>query len=332
MALRLIALEEHYLSNRLLESDGLPSKKKLTSVHPTIYNQLVDTGSHRISDMDKHSIGLQVLSHVPVHPTKDVVRRTNDDLGSIISRNPTRYAGFALLSMDNAEEAAMELERSVNQHGFVGALIGNNLDDGGFYDTEQYDSLWLKAQQLDVPIYLHPAFPSQQQMENLYNGPYDSSVAVALGCWSFGWHSMTGLHVLRLFAAKVFDRHPKLKIIIGHMGEMLPFMLDRIIKSVSSWPADLQPRRTLRQVWDENIWVTTSGVFALGPIKCLLEETKVDRILFSIDYPYAPNEAGAKFIQDLASSGIVTNEELEGIAYKNAAKLLGLKVEQQLQT
>jgi predicted TIM-barrel fold metal-dependent hydrolase len=113
------------------------------------------------------------------------------------------------------------------------------------------------------------------------------------------------------------------------MGEMLPFQLDRIIRITSQqWPmAGVEPRRQFRQVWDENIWITTSGMFTVGPMATIIRQCKPDRILYSVDYPFASNEWGLKFLRDLKDDGLVTDEVLEGIAYRNAERLLRVKVE-----
>jgi len=185
-----------------------------------------------------------------------------------------------------------------------------------------YDVLWAKASELDVPIYLHPTFPSARMAES-FKGEYPEFVVANLGTSGWGWHSDVGLHVLKLFAAGVFDRFPKLKIIIGHMGEMLPFMLERCFEMSSKTRGGWGLRqRPLRQVWDENIWITTSGVWSLAPIKCILENTRVDRIMYSVDYPFESNDNGRAWFEQLEASGILNGEELEKIAYRNAEQLL----------
>ncbi|KAK2037815.1 amidohydrolase [Colletotrichum somersetense] len=138
----------------------------------------------------------------------------------------------------------------------------------------------------------------------------------------FGWHQETGLAVLRLFAAGLFDAVPGVKIIIGHFGEMLPFMMERVEKLSPRWGAR---ERSWRRVWEENIWVTTSGVWGLAPLACVLRNTPVDHVLYSVDYPFAKNEDGLVWVRELRESGMVTPEELDKIAYRNAEKLLRVK-------
>ncbi|KAK2026460.1 amidohydrolase [Colletotrichum zoysiae] len=151
---------------------------------------------------------------------------------------------------------------------------------------------------------------------------YGPGAADSLGSSGFGWHQETGLAVLRLFAAGLFDAVPGVKIIIGHFGEMLPFMMERVERLSPRWGAR---ERSWRRVWEENIWVTTSGVWGLAPLACVLRNTPVDHVLYSVDYPFAKNEDGLAWVRELRDSGMVTPEELDKIAYRNAEKLLRVK-------
>lgn len=156
-------------------------------------------------------------------------------------------------------------------------------------------------------------------------GAYPVPVGVSLGGPGFGWHGDVGLHVLKLFCANVFDRFPKLKIVIGHMGETLPFMLERCYDMSTRWAGGWGPHdRPLKQVWDENIWITTSGAWSLAPIRCILENTKVERIMYSVDYPFESNDKAREWFDKLESSGLLTSEQLEMIAHGNAERLLRL--------
>ena len=131
------------------------------------------------------------------------------------------------------------------------------------------------------------------------------------------------MHFLRLFASGLFDAYPRLKVSIGHMGEMLPFMLDRIIRfTKKQWPAR---KRDLQTVWDQNMYITTAGMFSVAPVACLLRFCKIERILYSVDYPFSSNEEGKVFIDELARSGLCSKEEMDKIACGNAEDLLGVK-------
>jgi predicted TIM-barrel fold metal-dependent hydrolase len=246
----------------------------------------------------------------------------NDELASAISANPTRLAGFALLPMAEPALAAEELKRCITRHKFVGALIDNHTN-GQFYDDRKFWPVFAKAQELDVPIYIHPSYPDEEFGAAHYRGNYDDRIAVALGAYGWGWHSDTALSILRLYAAGLFDTYPNIKIIIGHMGEMLPFQLERVIAIAARFGR----QRGLRDVWTQNIWVTTSGMFALAPLACLLQTLPIERVLYSVDYPFSANEKGFAFLEEVKKSGLIKEgEEWERFLYKNAQELLKVKV------
>ncbi|KAJ6781195.1 hypothetical protein PWT90_05972 [Aphanocladium album] len=312
----LITLEEHFASQTVITSSD-EAKAHYAHFPPHILGKLTDLDATRVADLDKGHVSLQVVSHGPGNVGAAICADVNNDLAAAVKRNPTRLAGFAMLPMREPEAAAAELERCVKELGFVGALIENHLD-GVFYDAESFWPVFARAQELDVPLYIHPTFASDSMGEH-YKGNYPDSVALALSAFGWGWHAETGHHILRLFAAGVFDRFPKLKIVIGHMGEMLPFQLDRCIGVSERWGAK---ERGLRQVWRENIWVTTSGMFSLTPLKCLLQTMPIEHVLYSVDYPFSPNEKGFDFLGEIEKSGLITGDDLDLFAYKNAEKLL----------
>ena len=241
-----------------------------------------------------------------------------------------------MLPMSEPETAAEELARCVEK-GFLGALIDNHLE-GRFYDDEFFWPVFDKAQKLDVPLYIHPTF-SPPALFDHYKGTYAAlfevdctsdarkgnysdftSFIVSTAGW--GWHAETALHFLRLFLAGVFDRFPKLKIIFGHMGEMIPFQLDRMNGLSHFWG---QHERGLKEIWESNIWVTTSGMFSLTPLACLLRVSPIEKIMYSVDYPFSANQTGKAFVDEIANSGMLTQEQLEMICHKNAETLLGIE-------
>ena len=317
MVPKLITLEEHFISSKI---DG--TTERYAGWRGPLVPKLQSLDSERLQDMDAGSVNVQVISHAPFTANAADCRRGNDDLAQACKHHSERFAGFAMLSMLEPEEAAKELERAVKELGFVGALI-NNHNDGSFYDEEKYWVVFEKAIELDVPIYIHPSFPSQTMAQH-YKGNYPDMTAFWLSISSWGWHSECGLHILRLFAAGLFDKLPKLKLIIGHDGEMIPFMLDRTVPLSKAWG---ERERDLRTVWEENIWVTTSAMFSQAPLACLLRVSKVDRILYSVDYPFAANERGLEFVKELQGSDLVDDEQLEMICHENAEKLLKLRVD-----
>lgn len=222
---KLITLEEHFLSSAI---NG--ALDRYSRWHVPILSKLESLGDERLQDMDSGAINLQVISHAPMVANAEDCQRGNDELAAACKGKPRRFAGFAMLPMLQPEAAAAELERAVKDLGFLGALI-NNHEDGTFYDDEKYWIVFEKAIELDVPIYLHPSFPSEAMTE-LYKGNYSDQVAFMLSIASWGWHSDVGLHVLKLFAAGLFDKYPKLKLIIGHDGEMVSVSICKFYEAV----------------------------------------------------------------------------------------------------
>ena len=318
-----ITLEEHFLSSDL-SSRGTFDHVLKHSYPPAVHRKLLAVDEDRIKNLDATDISRQILSHLALDTSVQESREINEALYAYVALYPSHLAGFAQVPMRDPVAAAAELDYAVNTLGFLGAHIPNHLSDGTFYDTTSYDVFFDKAQDLDVPVYLHPAYPSDKACELLYEGAWDKGLCLALGGWCWGWHSTVGLHVLRLYAAGVFERFPRLKVIIGHMGEMLPFMLDRIYPISAHWTGAAWRKRSLREVWDSNIWVTTSGMFSIPVMRCLMDTTRIERIMYSVDYPLASNEDGNKFLKALRASGDVTGEDFRAISYGNAAKLLKL--------
>ncbi|TVY45927.1 Decarboxylase [Lachnellula occidentalis] len=315
--LPLITLEEHFLSTTIR-----PGKNygHYDDFPPSFTSKFESLGDERIQDMNNGSVSLQVLSHAPLDASPTSCSEINNELALAISKNPNRLAGFATLPMEDPKAAAEELSRCVTKLGFLGALINNHLK-GQFYDDERFWPVFEKAQEMDVPIYIHPTYPSESMLEP-YKGNYDDRIASQLSAYGWGWHTDTGLHILRLFASGFFDRFPKIKIIIGHMGELLPFQLDRIAGISRAWG---EKKRDLLEVWKSNLWITTSGMFSLAPLACLLQTTTIDHVMYSVDYPFSSNEKGKSFIEEIQKSKLMSAEDLEKFAYRNAETLLGVK-------
>ena len=274
----LIALEEHFFSADVLNSLDDKYAEQFKYV-PGLRDKLGDLDSLRLSEMDEGKISMQVISHacMPGAPSIKQCRDGNDQLATACKKHPERFAGFAVLPMSDPDESAKELERTIKQHGFVGALIDNHVN-GKYYDGSEYDCVWQKAQGLDVPIYLHPVWPSEN-MDQQYTGNFSAGASRSLGASGWGWHTECGLHILRLHAAGVFDKFPKLKIIIGHFGELLPFQLQRICNLSVRWGGIKRP---FAEVWQENLWLTTSGVWSLDPLRCVLHNVRIRQSLSAL--------------------------------------------------
>ncbi|KAG2182593.1 hypothetical protein INT44_005572 [Umbelopsis vinacea] len=321
--LPLITLEEHFLSEAVANSPAA-AKLGMENFPPTLKAKLMSLSHERIQDMKDGNISLQIVSHNPaVCYESGICWKANNEIFQGCQSHKSSFAGFAVLPMADPVAAADELTRSIKELGFVGALIPNHAN-GHFYDGESYYSFWKRAQELDVPIYLHPTNPSNDMMP-LYRGDYSEKIAGILSTFGWGWHADTGLHIMKLFCSGTFDRFPNLKVVIGHNGEMLPCMIQR----QSDFLDTMVPmKRNLVQVWNENIWITTSGMFTIPPFLTLMHTTKIERIMYSVDYPFCNNKDGLKFMEELQKSGLLTEEQFEQVAYRNAEKLFNIKIQE----
>jgi predicted TIM-barrel fold metal-dependent hydrolase len=288
--------------------------------------RLSDTGTARLADMDASGITVQVLSLAgPGAELLDpqagpaLAKQFNDRLAAIVAEHPDRYAAFTHLPMSAPEAAADELERTVRHSQFKGALV-NGITDGRFLDHASFEPLLARAVALDVPVYIHPSLPPEEVRKAYYDDlPQETGDMLSRAGW--GWHSEVAIHVLRMVLAGTFDRHPKLKIIIGHMGEGLPAMMDRC-DAIFTRQTQTYLSRSVSQTILEQVWITTSGFFTLTPFTALTMKFPIDRILFSVDYPFAANAVGRAFLDGLP----VSETDRQKIAHQNADALLKLDV------
>lgn len=329
--MRIVALEEHYTVPALVSRIDPAAIRRRGFPGPELVwgqtikrNELAHLGDARLADMDASGITVQVLS--VAGPGADVVpgpdgialaRDHNNALFEATSRHPDRYQGFAHLPMLSPDAAADELERTIRDLGFRG-LLANGPTDGRFLDDPMFEPILKRAEALDVPIYIHPGIPSEKVREAHFNGlPGNFSFALAVSSW--GWHAETAVHVLRLVLSGTLDRHPRLQIVIGHMGEAIPFMLDRIDETTAAEAKRLL-RRSVRQTILEQVWITTSGFFTMVPFMAALMTFGADRIMFSVDYPFASNARARAFLDALP----VSPADREKIAHGNADRLMRL--------
>jgi predicted TIM-barrel fold metal-dependent hydrolase len=319
--MRLITLEEHYRAPMLRSVGGLPEPPP-DSPLAAIQAKLDDVGDQRLADMDAGGIDVQVLSHgapgtEQLEPKQAIrlAREANDYLADAIAVHPDRFAAFATLPTAAPGAAADELERATGKLGFKGALINGHVQ-GKFLDAPEFWPIFERAEGLGVPIYVHPTVPPPAVREAYYGG-LTPQFAQALSMAGWGWHVDTGLHGLRLIAGGVLDEYPTLQIIIGHMGEALPFFLARSSR-VLQQQAGLS--RPLEEYMASNFHFTTSGMFSYPPLLLLLEVIGADRVMFSVDYPYSSNSEGRDFVM----SAPISDGDREKIAHGNAERLLGL--------
>jgi hypothetical protein len=326
--MRIVTLEEHIsfpeLTSRLPENalgnfGQSPVMRQLTP-------KLADITGERLKSMDDSGITFQVLSvdsaGANVLHQNDAIafaRDYNDLIAEKIKGHPDRFSGFAHLPVSLPEAAADELERAVKQYGFRGAMIRGTVD-GQFLDHPRFAPFFAKAEQLNVPIYLHPGIPPKAVADVYYSGINGSpDMFEPLACYGWGWHSETAIHVLRLLAAGVFDRYPKLNIIVGHMGEMLPMMMVRSERAFKPGNGGAN-QRTLTETFKKQLFITTSGFFTQPPLRLALDTFGVDNILFSVDYPFSTNEMGIEFLKNID----LPEADIKKIAHENADRLLRL--------
>ena len=274
------------------------------------------------------SLGVQTLER---NTAIRLSREVNDWLGAVIQEYPTRFAGFAMLPTQSPIDAADELERTVSQLGFKGALI-NGHTNGRYLDEDSFSPIFERAQALDVPIYIHPTDPPQAIIDIYYK---DCPAMMQ----SWGWQVETGTHLLRLISRGVFDRFPNLKIIVGHMGELIPFGLKRIntaltmgnwlLASQSKVAESAEQRCMQKSVFyymRANVLITTSGVFDQAALNCAIAELGIDNILFSVDDPFGDNFEGMDFL----NKAQLSKEDKEKLAHENAERILKLAPEPNL--
>lgn len=326
---RTIALEEAFLHPALWRLYP-PSLRKEYAI---LYDRLLDVGGDRIRRMDAAGVDVEVLSHVqpgvqaidePVKAMR-LAREVNDWLADAIKSYPTRLLGFATLPMQSPQNAADELERTVTDLAFKGALINGHTNER-YLDDECFSVVLERAQALDVPIYLHPTDPPRA-LANVY---YRSHRGMVNG---WGWPVETGTHLLRMMVGGVFDRHPRLKIIVGHMGELIPYCLTRlnIAMTMGDWllagqADELAPRprrrmeRSIKHYMRQNVFVTTSGVFDQPVFDLARAVLGIDNLLFSIDEPMRDSFEAVEFLNHTHLS----TEDREKLAHGNAERLLKL--------
>ena len=317
-----IALEEHFTTPVLSAYAHGPGSSMNRQGFVQFEPRLLEFGDMRLEAMDKAGINLAVLSvtspGVQAEPDAQLAvrraREANDGLARVIADHPTRYAGFAHLPLQDANAAADELTRCVKDLGFKGAMI-NGHTNGHYLDEAMYHPFWERVQDLGVPVYLHPRDPFDRP--HVYQGHPELLGAT----WS--WTVETASHALRLVFGGVFDRFPKVTLILGHMGETLPYLLWRLdsrTRIQARLGGGKEPGRLPSEVIRSNIVVTTTGVCAHPALICALSALGEDSVLFSVDYPYEDCSVAAEFIE----SAPISDATRAKVCHGNAERLLRL--------
>jgi len=317
---RKIALEEHFNSPSCAEYlksvDDLFDQEILANIS----DLLVEFDEKRIEKMDVAGIKIAVLSQTSpgiqqepdAHKATLAAKLTNDFLASNIKRHPERFRGFACIALQEPSSAAAELERCINELGFVGVLL-NGHTRGHYLDEPAYDIFWKTLVKLDVPLYLHPT--------NTFDQPDMFKGCPGLDGAFWSWTCETASHALRLVLNGTFERYPSARVILGHMGETLPFELWRFDSRSAVRPRNQQLLKKPSEIIKQNILITTAGVCSDAALLCSLAEIGEDSVMFSTDYPYEDVQIAGNWI----NSAPLTDEVRRKVCWDNASRILKIK-------
>lgn len=281
-----------------------------------------DLGSRRIASMDAHGIDMQIVSYsspiqlVPEARAVDLAKTANDRLARAIAEYPSRFGGFALLPWQAPHAAAEELERAVTELGLSGVLIVGR-PGSDFVDHQRYAPVLAKLNDLRVPLYVHPFHPVPA-VQQAYYGGFSPEVTTQFSLGGWGWHHEAGIHVLRLILSGAFERFPDLEVISGHWGEMVPFYLPRL--------DDVMPQNitglstTITDAYRGHVWITPSGMFYEPQFEFIAQTIGLDRVIWSVDYPYLTLDGTRRFLDGLC----ISDDDRHRIAHRNAEGLLRL--------
>jgi hypothetical protein len=323
-----IGLEEHVHFEKI-QSQLSPQYNH--DIDPEVTTRLEEVGELRLNAMKTTQTAIQVLS-MPSRGADTLEGEKgvnyavsiNNAIYNAIkeSPNPKQFRGFAHLPTQVPILAAVELNRCVKELGFVGALISGT-QNNKFLDDEMFEPIFTKAEELDVPIYIHPGPCPKSVKDSYYYSTKNLSIDAAniLSLAGLGWHYECGLHIIRMIFGGVFDKHPNLKIIIGHNGEMLTTMFKRL----DSFSEKCNLKRSPSVVLKSQVWVTLSGIWDIVAFRTMISTFGINHICWSVDYPYVLSALSSardylKLVRD-----VITESELERIMYKNAVEYLNIR-------
>lgn len=319
--MRTIGLEEHFVTPELVGYGAGTASIAQPAAWAAASRRLLDLTGERIAGMDAAGLDVQVLSlnspgiQAEADPAVAVANAAavNDLLATTITENPDRFAGFCALPLQDPKAAAKELERSVTQLGMRGGLV-NAHTHGRYLDDPELRVVWEYAEGLDVPLYLHPA--------NGVDAAHVLSGHPELIGPMWSWGTDTASHALRLVFGGVFDDFPEAKLLLGHMGEGLPYVLWRLD---SRWGFHAHNGIELRrgnpsEYLRHNLYITTSGVCSPAPLICALLALGPEHILFGTDYPFEEMDVATEFLRDAP----ISEADRAKIAHGNAERLLRL--------
>lgn len=330
---KLITLEEHYSSpaiNRkaaeLMAKDGLKAGYNDAQGSGGEMARLVQhIDDERITYMDEAGIDMQIISLAGNVPSSldakysvPLCREANDEMQKLTAKYPGRFAVFANLPLADGKAMAEELERCVKEKHFVGAMLSGHYN-GIPYDDSSFEPLYAKAEELDVPLYLHPGLVDPAISDKYYKGSWSPKVQFELAGYGIGWHYDVGMQAVRLILSGVFDRYPNLKIILGHWGEVVAYFMDRM-DGINQEDTGLS--KPISRYFEENIYVNPSGMTYDANFHYCLEKFGADHILWGEDYPYRKPDN----IRSMLENSDISSLDKEKIAHGNAERILKLEL------
>ena len=336
--MKVIGVEEHTtfptLLARLPKDNGHASEVYAEIIeHPSLSyakGRTADLDHQRLKDMDEGGIAIQILSlggsnNSMLLPCVEGVRLAqdiNNELKKAVDKYPTRFRALAELPMHQPEEAVKELHRAVKDLGFVGALTSGSISGKGkFMDGPEYEPVFAAFEELDVPLFLHPGIPPKPVYDTYYALPGLPRLSAAFALAGWGWHNEVAVHILRLCLTGVLDRHPRLKIVVGHQGENMPMMMQRFDSMYAQETFGF--KRSVGEMLRTQVWIAISGLFTLPPTQAAISTWGVDKVLFANDYPFQDAQRVPDFIKALGD--IVAPSDLRKICQTNAENLFKFK-------
>jgi uncharacterized protein len=339
--MKIIGVEEHTTFPTLVKRiprNSHPAHimtQLMNSAYPQIrkMEQLADNNKIRIKEMDDGGMSMQILSlsgalnstHLGIEVSQagvDLARDINNEMKKAVDAHPTRFCALAELPLHAPDEAVTELRRCVKELSFVGAMMSGSVGGNGiFLDDPQFDTLLSTFEELDVPLFLHPGIPAKPVWDTYYHFPGRPDISGAVGLAGWGWHNDAAVHILRLALSGAFDRHRRLKIVTGHLGEMIPMMMQRFDAMLDERVLGFE--RSVGEMLRSQVWISISGMYSLAPTQLAIATWGVDRILFANDYPYIDLKGAKDYIRALGD--VLSPADLRKICQTNAEALFKIE-------
>lgn len=329
--MKIIALEEHIGNKQLADATrdailaSYPYYKTFLNPNPAdapSIPDLIELGERRIKELDAAGIDMEIVSYT--NPTQYLTgdeavitaKAANDAMYAMIKPYPTRFRAFATLPWSKPQAAADEMRRTAKEYGFVGTLISGRPQTGNvFLDDPMYYPIWEALTELDLPVYIHPNYTTEDACKSYYSN-LGNQLDCVLSTYGYGWHFEAGLQIVRMILTGVFEKFPTLKVISGHWGEMVPYYLPRLDQMFS--PAVTGLKEIFSYYYKRNVYVTPSGLYDNDSLQFCISKLGIDHILFSADFPYIPMSGAHEFI----TNAPIASQDKEKFGSLNAEILL----------